>query len=43
MNTFLRIVGTIVALVLIFAGGVDFYVTTLPGLALLAVIWGFKI
>jgi hypothetical protein len=43
MNTTLKIIGSLVAIVLIFSGGVDFGLTTLPGVALLAVIWGFKL
>jgi hypothetical protein len=42
MSTFTKIIGTIVALVLIFAGIADFGVTLFPGLAMLAAIWGFK-
>ncbi len=42
MSTFLKIIGSAVALVLVFSGGVDFGLTTIPGLAMLAVIWGFK-
>lgn len=33
---------TAVALVLVFAGGVDFGLTTVPGIALLAFVWGFN-
>jgi hypothetical protein len=43
MSTAVKIFGSIVALILIFAGGVDFYLTTFPGLAMLAYIWGFKL
>ena len=43
MSTTLKLIGSAVALVLIFAGGVDFGLTTIPGIALLAVIWGFKL
>ncbi len=43
MSTFAKIIGSVVAIVLIFSGGVDFGLTTIPGLALLAVIWGFKL
>ena len=43
MSTFLKVVGSIVAIILIFSGGVDFGLTTLPGLAMLALIWGFKL
>lgn len=43
MNTALKIFGSIIAVILIFAGGVDFGLTTLPGLAMLAVIWGYKL
>lgn len=42
MHPFLKIFGSIVALILIFAGGVDFGLTTIPGLAMLGVIWGVK-
>jgi hypothetical protein len=43
MSTFLKIAGSAVAIVLIFSGGVDFGLTTLPGLAILAVVWGIKL
>lgn len=42
MSTFVKIAGSIVALILIFSGGVDFGLTTIPGVAMLAVIWNFK-
>jgi hypothetical protein len=42
MSAPLKIIGSIVGIVLIFAGGVDFGLTTLPGLAILAVVWGYK-
>ena len=42
MSTFMKLAGSVVALILIFSGGVDFGLTTIPGVALLAVIWGFK-
>lgn len=38
-----KLIGSVVALVLIFAGGVDFSLTTWPGIAMLAFIWGFKL
>lgn len=43
MHPVLQVIGSIVALILIFSGGVDFGATTVPGLALLAVIWGLKL
>ena len=43
MSTFFKIFGTLIALVLIFSGGVDFGLTTVPGVLMLAVIWGFKL
>lgn len=43
MSTFLKIFGTGVALILIFSGGVDFGLTTIPGVALLVAIWGLKL
>ena len=42
MSTTLKIIGSLVAIVLIFSGGVDFGLTTIPGVAMLAVIWGFN-
>jgi hypothetical protein len=42
VNIFLKLFLTAVALVLIFAGGVDFGLTTIPGVALLAFVWGFS-
>ncbi|MGB7767436.1 MAG: hypothetical protein WBN22_01085 [Verrucomicrobiia bacterium] len=41
MSTWLKLLLTAVALVLIFAGGIDFGLTTIPGIAMLAFIWGF--
>jgi len=43
MSTFTKLIGSGIALVLIFAGGVDFGLTTIPGIAMLAFIWGFKL
>jgi hypothetical protein len=42
MSTFLKLILTGVAMVLILAGGVDFGITTIPGIAMLAWIWGFN-
>jgi len=42
MSVPLKIFGSVVALILIFAGGVDFGLTTIPGLMMLAAILGFK-
>ena len=42
MSTFTKIFGTVVALILILAGGADGGLTSIPGLAMLAFIWGFK-
>lgn len=41
MNIVLKLFLTGIALVLIFAGGVDFGLTTIPGIAMLGFIWGF--
>jgi len=43
MHIALKLGGSVVALILIFSGGVDFGLTTIPGLAMLAYIWGFKL
>jgi hypothetical protein len=43
MSTALKIFLTVIALMLIFSGGVDFMVTTIPGVALLAFAWGLKL
>jgi hypothetical protein len=43
MQSTIKIFGTVIALILIFSGGVDFMITTVPGVALLAVIWGLKL
>ena len=43
MSTGIKIFLTIVALVLIFSGGVDFGLTTIPGVALLVLVWGIKL
>jgi hypothetical protein len=42
MNLVVKLLLTGVALVLVFAGGVDFGLTTIPGVAMLAWIWGFS-
>lgn len=42
MSPGLKIFGSVVAVILIFAGGVDFGLTTFPGVAMLAAIWGFN-
>jgi hypothetical protein len=42
MNIVLKLFLTGVALVLVFSGGVDFGLTTIPGVAMLAWIWGFS-
>ena len=42
MNIFLKLFLTGLALILIFAGGVDFFTTTIPGVALLVSTWGIK-
>jgi heme/copper-type cytochrome/quinol oxidase subunit 4 len=42
MSLVLKLFLTAVALVLVFAGGVDFGTTTVPGVAMLAYIWGFS-
>jgi hypothetical protein len=42
MKEFIKIFLTIVGLILVFAGGVDFGLTTIPGLAIIAATWGFK-
>jgi hypothetical protein len=42
MKTFTKLFLTVVGLVLVFSGGVDFGLTTLPGLALIAATWGVK-
>ena len=34
---------TIIGLILILAGGVDFMVTTIPGVALIVAVWGLKL
>jgi hypothetical protein len=41
MSDTFKLIGTAVALVLIFSGGVTFMATTVPGVAMLAYIWGF--
>ncbi len=43
MSTLLKLVLTGVGLVLVFAGGVDFGVTTVAGVALIAAVWELKI
>jgi hypothetical protein len=42
MKTSIKIFLTIVGLILVFAGGVDFGLTTIPGLAIIAATWGIK-
>jgi hypothetical protein len=42
MSLTLKLFLTGIALVLVFAGGVDFGLTTIPGVAMLAWIWGFS-
>ena len=42
MNIVLKLFLTGVALVLVFSGGVDFGLTTIPGVDMLAWIWGFS-
>lgn len=42
MNTFTKLILTGVAIFLIVAGGVDFGLTTVPGIALLGYVWGFS-
>ena len=42
MTTFLKVFGTIIGVILIFSGGVDFGLTTVPGIALVLGIWGIK-
>ncbi len=42
MHTSIKIFLTVVGLVLVFAGGVDFGLTTIPGLAIIAATWGMK-
>jgi hypothetical protein len=42
MKLWLKLLLTGIALVLVFAGGVDFGTTTIPGVAMLAWIWGFS-
>jgi len=39
----IKIFLTIVALVLIFSGGVDLGLTTIPGVAILVAVWGLKL
>ena len=41
-STGVKIFLTIVGLVLVFAGGVDLGLTTVPGLAIIAATWGIK-
>lgn len=41
VNIILKLFLTGVALFLIVSGGVDFGLTTVPGVALLAYVWGF--
>jgi hypothetical protein len=42
MKTFIKIFLTGVGLILVFAGGVDFGLTTIPGLAIIGATWGLK-
>jgi hypothetical protein len=42
MSIPLKIFLTVIAMILIFAGGVDFGTTTVPGIAMLGYIWGFS-
>ena len=42
MNIFTKLFLTVVAFALILLGGVDFGLTTIPGIALLAYVWGFN-
>lgn len=42
MKTPIKLVLTGVALFLVVSGGVDFGLTTVPGIALLAYVWGFS-
>jgi hypothetical protein len=42
MNTFVKLLGTAVGLILVFAGGVDFGLTTVPGIALIMGVWAIK-
>jgi len=42
LKTFVKIFLTVVGLILVFAGGVDFGLTTIPGLAIIAATWGIK-
>ena len=42
MSIPLKLFLTVVALILVFAGGVDFGTTTIPGVAMLGYIWGFS-
>jgi hypothetical protein len=41
-STGVKIFLTVVGLVLVFAGGVDLGITTVPGLAIIAGTWGIK-
>ncbi len=40
MKLWLKLLLTGIGLVLVFSGGVDFGLTTVPGVALIAVAWG---
>lgn len=40
MHTAIKIFLTFIGLVLVFAGGVDFGLTTIPGLAIIGAVWG---
>jgi hypothetical protein len=42
LKTWLKILLTGVGLILVFSGGVDFGLTTVPGVALIAVAWGLN-
>lgn len=43
MSTPVKLFLTVVALILIFSGGVTFMLTTVPGLALLGFTWGVNL
>ena len=42
MQTAVKIFLTIVGLILVFAGGVDFGTTTIPGIAIIGFTWGIR-
>jgi hypothetical protein len=42
MKTSIKIFLTVVGLILVFSGGADFGLTTIPGLAIIGATWGIK-